>query len=80
MRTDGSADAVLKGNAVDGIAEKLFQRAMMVKSSTDPRDGDGDGRIFDGTPNEQAAVDRRKVEESVAGVLLESLYDGDDSY
>lgn len=34
-------------------ANRLFERAMMLKSSSDPRDGDGDGMIFDGTPQER---------------------------
>jgi len=37
----------------DEAAKRLFERALMLKSSKDPRDGDGDGMIFDGTPQER---------------------------
>lgn len=38
---------------LDEAAKVLFERALMLKSSKDPRDGDGDGMIFDGTPHQR---------------------------
>lgn len=38
---------------LDEAAKVLFERALMLKSSRDPRDGDGDGLINDGTPQER---------------------------
>jgi len=47
------------------VAHQLFQRAMSLKASTDPRDADGDGIVDEGKPSERPANKTAFINEKV---------------
>lgn len=51
----------------DEAAKRLFERALMLKSQRDIRDGDGDGMIFDGTPQERSVYGIEEKRRTING-------------
>jgi hypothetical protein len=61
--------------AIHEIAKALFQRAMMLKA--DIRDGDGDGMIYDGTPQQRPVAKKHtKLNEKETRSLIKGILDG----